>query len=89
MDVQILKTSTLKKIVSFRICERRDVLSTTMTFKYVNKYKNILSKVQSAIDFMFNLPLEVLYYAASLGPMEPHSAKQDRKSEMGSEKQKN
>lgn len=66
LAVQILKTVTINAFVGYRMYERKDLLNSAASFKSLEMYRNLLNKVQSTADFMFDCSQELLHYAATL-----------------------
>lgn len=46
--------------------QREDFLESSDTFRSLNHYRNLLHKFQSTADFMFNVSLDLLNYAATI-----------------------
>ena len=46
--------------------QREDLLESSDNFRSLDHYRNLLNKVQSTADFMFDVSLELLNHAANI-----------------------
>ena len=56
----------LNAFFGWRMFERHERLETSQTFQCLGNYRNLLNKVQTTADFMFNVSQELLSCSASI-----------------------
>lgn len=63
---QVFKTLTVNVFFAWRLYERRDLLSTTESFKSIDSFRNALNKVTPTAEFMLDAALHLLSQAQQL-----------------------
>lgn len=61
-----MKTVTINAFLAFTMYQKKDFISSTASFKSLEKFRNLLNKVQSTADFMFDCSQELMHYTATL-----------------------
>ena len=70
MVSEILKTLAVNAFFGWQMYERQDLLESAETFQSIEHYRNLLNKVESTADFMFDTSQELLVHASNVVPAE-------------------